>query len=200
MDHYFTADAAPLDPAELTERAVRLAGFEGTVVTAPGVFCAHRVDLGTAVLLRTVAAGPLPTSGTLVDLGCGWGPLALVMAKLAPQATVWGIDINPRALELTRLNAARWGLTNLQVATPEAASDLAPDLIWSNPPIRVGKEVLHDLLTTWLDRLTPHGYADLVVQKNLGADSLQTWLTAHGYPTGKLASAKGYRVLRARRA
>ncbi|MDR1824975.1 MAG: methyltransferase [Bifidobacteriaceae bacterium] len=209
MEHYFAADAAPLDPAELTTRHVRLAGFEVDVVTAPGVFSAHRVDLGTSVLLRTVAgeAGGLPPTGTLVDLGCGWGPLAITMALTCPDAQVWGIDINPRALELTRLNAGRLNLANLQATVPNDVPEGwmqhpagAIDVIWSNPPIRVGKEALHELLTTWLARLTATGHADLVVQKNLGSDSLQSWLTDQGYPTERLASAKGYRVLRATKA
>jgi 16S rRNA G1207 methylase RsmC len=72
------------------------------------------------------------------------------------------------------------------------------DEIWSNPPIRIGKEPLHALLLTWLPRLAPGGRAVLVVGKNLGADSLQRWLGEQGYPTTRLASAKGFRVLEAR--
>jgi 16S rRNA G1207 methylase RsmC len=178
---------------------VRLAGHELEVVTAPGVFSAHRVDLGTSVLLRTVGDGAdLPASGTLVDLGCGWGPLTLVMALSVPDAEVWGIDVNPRALELTQLNAARLGLDNVRVGLPDEAAALKPDVIWSNPPIRVGKPVLHAMLRDWLGRLSGTGHADLVVQRHLGADSLQRWLTEEaGFPTSRLASAKGYRVLRA---
>jgi 16S rRNA G1207 methylase RsmC len=199
--HYFSAEPTePLGPSDLRQLNLRIAGHESTVVTAPGVFSAHRLDLGTAVLLRTVAGEDheLPAHGTLVDLGCGWGPLALTMARLAPEAEVWAIDVNPRALELVQLNAARLGLSNIHPATPEEAADVRPDVIWSNPPIRVGKEVLHGLLETWLGRLTPEGHADLVVQRNLGSDSLQKWLTDQaGFPTERLASAKGYRVLRA---
>lgn len=199
QSHYFTGQPGePIDPAELEWREMVLAGLTFETATAGGVFSAGKVDLGTQVLLRTVA-GPehqLPDAGTLVDLGCGWGALALVMAQLAPNAAVWAIDVNPRALELTRLNAARAGIENLNVATPEQATRLSPNVIWSNPPIRIGKTELHQLLDTWLDRLAPQGHADLVVQRHLGADSLAKWLTTRGYPTERLASAKGYRVIR----
>ena len=71
--------------------------------------------------------------------------------------------------------------------------------IWSNPPIRIGKQALHDLLLTWLPRLKPDGAAYLVVGKNLGADSLTAWLTSQDWPARKLASAKGFRVLKVQR-
>ncbi|MCL2788275.1 MAG: class I SAM-dependent methyltransferase [Micrococcales bacterium] len=177
-----------------------MAGRPVSVCVAPGVFSAHRLDLGTSVLLRTLArkdpASGLPPEGTLVDLGCGWGPLALTMAMLAPGAQVQAIDINPHARELTRLNAERLGLTNIQVSGPTLPTQPI-DRLWSNPPIRIGKDSLHDLLEPWLKALAPSGHADLVVQRHLGADSLATWLTQAGFPTVKVASAKGYRVLRA---
>ena len=197
QSHYFTS---PTEPAAVVWRRVRLAGHDFDVATAGGVFSATKLDLGTQVLLRTVANADhrLPVSGLLVDVGCGWGALSLVMATLAPKAQVWAVDSNPRALELTRLNAQRAGLDNLQVATVNQAAAFRPDVIWSNPPIRVGKAALHQLLTDWLSRLTPTGHATLVVQRHLGADSLAQWLTDQGYPTERLASAKGYRVLTCR--
>jgi len=71
------------------------------------------------------------------------------------------------------------------------------DTIWSNPPIRVGKAALHDLLGAWLPRLAPAGEAWLVVQRHLGADSLAVWLADQGWgEVEKVASAKGFRVLR----
>jgi 16S rRNA G1207 methylase RsmC len=119
------------------------------------------------------------------------------LARLAPAATVWAVDTNPRALALTALNAERLGLANIRPALPAAVpEDVELDLIWSNPPIRIGKEALHQLLAQWLGRLAPAGRAELVVQKNLGADSLRRWLDEQmGFETRKLASAKGYRVL-----
>ncbi|MDR2454160.1 MAG: methyltransferase [Bifidobacteriaceae bacterium] len=222
MQHYFSP-APPPKPADLRQIDATLAGRPVRLASAPGVFSAHRLDLGTSVLLRTearlkaaaardldrfpppdAANPPGAASGggrNLLDLGCGWGPLALALALYEPDATVWAIDTNPRALALTRLNADRLGLAKIRAELPEAVpAGIEFDLIWSNPPVRVGKQALQALLATWLARLTQDGWADLVVGKNLGADSLARWLTEQaGFPARKLASAKGYRVLRAGR-
>ena len=77
-------------------------------------------------------------------------------------------------------------------------ADVRFDVIWSNPPIRVGKDALHELLLTWLPRLTPDGRAVLVVQKHLGADSLQRWLVARASRRPAWRRAKGYRLLQVR--
>jgi 16S rRNA G1207 methylase RsmC len=141
-----------------------------------------------------------PNGGNLLDVGCGWGPITLSLASRVPHATVWAIDVNERSMELTRLNAERLGLTNVKVCRPEEVpADLKFDGIWSNPPIRVGKEVLHEILLTWLPRLNEGAESYLVVQKNLGADSLHRWLEAElpaGFSTIRVDTAKSYRVLR----
>ncbi|HZC62688.1 MAG TPA: methyltransferase [Streptosporangiaceae bacterium] len=162
--------------------------------TDAGVFSATRLDPGTRVLLETVP--PPPARGDLLDLGTGYGPVALAMAARAPGATVWAVDINERALDLCAGNAARAGLGNVRCVTP-AAPELPGQFaaIWSNPPIRVGKQALHEMLARWLGRLAPGGQAYLVVQRNLGADSLQRWLQAEGWPAARIASRNGYRVL-----
>jgi 16S rRNA G1207 methylase RsmC len=174
---------------------VELAGRRLAVETAGGVFSPDHVDTGTQVLLRE--APTPPDRGTFLDLGCGWGPIALTLALQSRAATVYAVDVNERALDLTRANAAATGLTNVRPATPESVpDDVRFDLIWSNPPIRVGKAALHDLLATWLLRLTDAGEAYLVVQKNLGADSLQRWLRESlDLPCDRVAVAKGFRVL-----
>lgn len=194
-DHYFTA--APASPAERREITVALAGRSLRLESAPGVFSADRLDPGTAVLLEH--AGAPPAEGLFVDVGCGWGALTLALALHSPAARVVGVEKNRRALELTRRNAERLGLANVVVATPEEAADLRDiDLIWSNPPIRVGKEELHALLRTWLGRLAPAGRAELVVARNLGADSLQRWIADELMACDRVASSKGFRVLVAR--
>ena len=163
------------------------------LTTDRGVFGHGRVDPGTKFLLLTVS--PPPTVGHLLDLGCGYGPIALTMARRAPGATVWAVDVNERARNLCRANAARHGLTNVRVAAPEdVPSDVRFATIWSNPAIRIGKVALHEMLVRWLGRLD--GEAMLVVHKHLGSDSLQEWLTAEGFPTVRLATSGGYRVLR----
>lgn len=163
--------------------------------TEAGVFSRARLDPGTAVLLDLVP--PPPSGGDVLDLGSGYGPIALTMATLAPKATVWAVEVNERARELCARNAATARLANVRVAAPEEVpAEVRFAAIWSNPPIRVGKDALHDMLRTWLDRLGPDGNAFLVVQRHLGADSLHRWLEEQGWPTERVGSKKGFRVLR----
>lgn len=196
--HYFSA--APSGPDRRRPLRVKLAGHDWELVTSGGIFSPDGVDKGTAILLSEV---PPPSGSNLLDIGCGWGPLALTMALQAPQANVVAIDVNERSLELTRENARRLDLPNVTAALPDDVSpDISFDTIWSNPPIRIGKEALHELLLRWLPRLAPGGTAWLVVQKNLGADSLQRWLAGElpaGYDVGRAATAKSFRILRVQR-
>ncbi len=166
-----------------------------TLTTDSGVFSNRKVDSGSRYLLQEHPPIPEGTQNIL-DLGCGYGPIALAAAKRAPDATVWGVDVNNRALELATANAEANNIANARFGTAEQVpADMSFDLIISNPPIRIGKQALHELLTIWLDRLTPDGQAWLVVQKHLGSDSLADWLTANGWATTRLGSRKGFRIL-----
>jgi 16S rRNA (guanine1207-N2)-methyltransferase len=173
------------------------------LATDSGVFSPGRLDPGTRLLLD--AAPPPPPDGDLLDLGTGYGPLALALAKRSPGARIWAVDVNKRALELCAGNAASAGLANVRcVAAPSAGqySQSLPasyQLIWSNPPIRIGKQALHSMLTGWLGRLAPGAAAYLVVQRNLGSDSLQRWLADTGFDASRYAARAGYRVLEVRR-
>jgi 16S rRNA (guanine1207-N2)-methyltransferase len=193
--HYF--DESPQSRSDERTIDVVLPDVSFSMRTDRGVFSHGRLDTGTAILLR--GAPPPPPDGTFVDLGCGAGPIALTLAMRSPLATVLAVDVNERARSLCRENAARLGLTNVTVSHPEEVHlDLGVDLIWSNPPIRVGKPALHAMLQTWLGRLGRAGSAILVVQRNLGADALDRWLRANGHPTARLASRAGYRLLECR--
>lgn len=163
--------------------------------TDSGVFSPRRLDPGTRLLLDV--APPPPASGNHLDLGCGYGPLALTIAARAPAARVWAVDVNTRALALTAANAARADLANVRCARPDEVSLPSQfDLIWSNPPVRIGKAALHGLLAGWLDRLAPGASAYLVIQRNLGSDSLQRWLAESGWTAERAAARSGYRVLK----
>ncbi|MES2867451.1 class I SAM-dependent methyltransferase [Microbacterium profundi] len=198
-DHYFTA--APASAENLRTIRVTLADRELEVTTAGGVFSPDRVDAGTAVLFANMP--PLPPSGNFLDLGSGWGPISITMALTSPHATVWAVDVNERALDLVRRNAEALGITNVNAVLPDdVPDDIVFRTIRSNPPIRVGKDVLHDMLERWIPRLDERSDAWLVVQRNLGADSLQRWLgsTFHpGYSVFRTATGKGYRVLKVRK-
>ena len=193
-EHYFTP--APQAPAEERSVEVVLAGRRVQVRTAGGVFSPDHVDAGTAVLLR--AAPEPPERGTLLDLGCGWGPIALTLGLQRPDLDVYAVDVNERALQLTADNAAALGIKRIRVCRPdEVPDDVRFSTIWSNPPIRVGKAALHDLLRTWLPRLEAGAAAYLVVAKNLGADSLSRWLDGElGMPCERVTTSGGFRVLR----
>jgi 16S rRNA G1207 methylase RsmC len=165
------------------------------LTTDRGVFSAAAVDAGTKRLL--LDGPPLPGGAVdVLDLGCGYGPIALAMAKRAPEATVWAVDVNRRALALCERNAEANGITNVRAVDPsDVPDDVRFTAIWSNPPVRIGKQALHELLLHWLNKLTPNGHAVLVVQRHLGSDSLATWLDANGWPARRLSSRAGYRLL-----
>ncbi|GII82085.1 16S RNA G1207 methylase RsmC [Sphaerisporangium siamense] len=190
--HYF--DERPESAGRPGTVDVVLPDLHLRLATDSGVFSPGRLDPGTRVLLETVP--PPPQAGDLLDLGCGYGPIALTMASRAPEATVWAVDVNRRSLELCARNAKTTGLDKVRpVHVDEMPPDVRFSAIWSNPAIRIGKPALHAMLTRWLDRLTPDGAAYLVVQKHLGSDSLQRWLSEEGWPTTRAASRSAYRVL-----
>ena len=190
MAHYFSDQ--PSIASKRASVALVLPDLSLTLTTDRGVFSHGAIDVGTKLLLQEATA---PHGPNAVDLGCGYGPIACVLARRAPDATVWAVDVNERARELCALNAA--GLTNVRVIEPaEWPEGLTVDTLWSNPPIRVGKAELHALLTTWLARLSPDGSAVLVVQRHLGADSLANWVETLGFEVTRLCSRQGYRLLR----
>jgi len=191
--HYFdedpTTDSSPRDVVLL------LPDVQLTLTTDRGVFGYDRIDGGTKLLLLRAPA-PAKT-GNLLDIGCGTGAIALTMARRSPAATVWAVDVNERARDLCRINAERNGIGNVTVCAPDdVPAGIAFATVWSNPAIRIGKPALHSMLLRWLGRMAEDGEAMLVVHKHLGSDSLQTWLTVQGYPTSRLASSAGYRILR----
>lgn len=193
MSHYFDVDPAVASqphrvPLVLPDLALEL-------TTDRGVFAREAVDPGTKLLLLE-APGP-PAEGHLLDLGCGYGPIAVTLARRSPAAVVWAVDVNRRALTLTAANAVAAGVANVRAVVPdELAGDITFAGIWSNPPVRIGKPALQSLLTRWLVHLEPAAHAWLVVHKHLGADSLTRWLTGKGFPTERLGSRMGYRILR----
>jgi 16S rRNA (guanine1207-N2)-methyltransferase len=191
-EHYFSAQpGAPHRPGQVR---VVLPDIYLELATDSGVFSPGRLDPGTRLLLEESPAPP--ASGDLLDLGCGYGPVACVLAKRSPDAIVWAVDVNERALELCARNARAAGLENVRCVPPGDASLPARfAAIWSNPPVRIGKDALHALLGEWLGRLGPAGSAYLVVARNLGADSLHRWLAGQGWPVTRLAARSGYRLL-----
>lgn len=196
-EHYFAAAPATRSRPRQVELALPDRRF--VLDTDRGVFSAEQVDVGTRYLLLEAPMPPPQRTLPLLDLGCGYGPIALALAQRAPLAPVYAVDVNERARELCRSNAERAGLGRIEVCDPAAVpADVRFGAIYSNPPIRIGNAALHELLVTWLARLEPVGLAVLVVHKHLGADSLQQWLIGVGFTCRRLGSRLGYRLLEVR--
>ena len=196
MAHYF--DRRPHSPSQPRHLELVLPDRTLHLVSDTGVFAADRIDPGTKLLLLDMPAPP--AAGHLLDLGCGYGPIAVTLALRSPGATVWAVDVNERARQLTAQNAETAGCTNVRVVEPHAVpADISFAALASNPPIRIGKTALHQLLSTWLVRLDADASASLVVQRHLGADSLAGWLAAEGWQVTRLRSRAGYRLLEVRR-
>ena len=200
-EQYFT-DSSPASAEEIRTIEVSARGFDLSMRVSSRVFSGSKLDLGTRQLLEI--APDLPEGGTFLDLGCGWGPIATIMSLESPSATVWAVDVNSRAVDLTQRNAQSNGASGVRALKAEQAlaasqeSDTRFDVIWSNPPVRIGKDAMHEMLLAWLGRLAPTGVAYLVVQRNLGADSLITWLNGQGLRASKYASKKGFRIIEVR--
>lgn len=194
QEHYFSV--SPDSKLELRDITFKVGEREFAVQAARGTFSASKLDPGTTVLLSKYEE--FPTTGNVLDLGCGWGPISLAIGAFSPAVQIWALDVNARSLELAKANAEKLGLTNIKPITADSIpSDLKFDAIWSNPPIRIGKNALHDLLRTWLPRLESGGRAMLVVQKQLGADSLLGWIQSE-FPdliASRFSTDKGFRVL-----
>ncbi|MHC1559710.1 class I SAM-dependent methyltransferase [Actinomycetospora sp. C-140] len=189
-DQYFSEQ--PTSPSDPVPFRLEVGGVALDLTTDSGVFSRGRLDKGTRVLL---ANAPEPAgTGDLLDLGCGYGPIALWLAVQRPSSTVWAVDVNDRALDLVRANAAAAKVPNVRACRPdEVPADHRFAEMWSNPPIRSGKAALHELLLRWLPRVDGASY--LVVSKNLGSDSLARWLGEQGHPATRLSSHAGFRVL-----
>ena len=191
--HYF--DQEPTVASKPARIEVNLPALAVPLTSDRGVFSQDRLDPGTKLLLAETP--PIGDEAVTLDLGCGWGPIACVTALRTRGGRVWAIDSNARARTLTEVNARAIGAADrIFVASPsEIPADVRFDRILSNPPIRIGKPALHRLLEDWLSRLNRHGQAHLVVQRHLGSDSLHRWLSDQGFPTVRLTSRSGYRIL-----
>lgn len=201
MTHYF--DSQPSVASHRTEFTINVGDTSLALSSESGVFSSRGLDKGTAVLLDWALKQQLPQlpeGSLLCDLGCGSGAIALTLATLYPHCTVHAVDVNARARQLCLDNAAHNNITNVVAIDPNDRNlDDRYALLWSNPPIRIGKTELHELLHAWLGQLADKAPAHLVVSKNLGADSLTTWLNNQGFRAAKRASSKGFRIIEARR-
>lgn len=196
-EHYYTS--RPSAAHEETSFEATLRGMTFRFVTDAGVFSRERVDFGSLLLIQAMQIG---AADTVLDLGCGYGPIGMVAARLAPQGYIYMVDVNERAVELARRNLAANGIANAEVRLGDglaAVPGIAFDAILTNPPIRAGKATVYKLLEEAHAALKPGGSLWVVVQTKQGAPSMKRKLAELFGNVTDVDRKAGYHVFAARR-
>ncbi|WP_308636590.1 class I SAM-dependent methyltransferase [Paenibacillus silvisoli] len=194
-DHYYTRTPNTAHDRHLLETELR--GHKLRFVTDSGVFSKTGVDFGSRVLLDALE---LVDNAKVLDVGCGYGPMGITAAKLAPNGQVTMIDVNERAVALAAENVKLNGIANaavLQSDVYEQVKGRSFDTIITNPPIRAGKDVVHRIFEEGAELLAPGGSMWVVIQKKQGAPSAAAKLEAVFGNVEEVTKEKGYRILRA---
>jgi 16S rRNA (guanine1207-N2)-methyltransferase len=163
-----------------------------------GVFSVKQVDFGTNLLIKNVI---LPENCTkILDVGCGYGPIGITLAKANPKVYVHMIDVNLRAIDLAKRNAEHNNLKNAEIWESDLYTTVEGkyDLIISNPPIRAGKKVVHGVFEGAINYLKPYGELWIVIQKKQGAPSAYSKLTSVFDHVEIIAKEKGYWIIKAK--
>lgn len=171
MDHYYTSKPTSESNRETWE--TKIEGKKFTYTTDSGVFSKNRIDVGSEVLMTTAAEVKFP-EGNLLDVGCGYGPIGIYLGQMFPDRQIEMVDVNERALELAELNAAANNVSNVKIYSSNLFEQVENKQfagILSNPPIRAGKKVVHQILETAYDHLVEGGQLLIVIQKKQGAPS-----------------------------
>lgn len=176
-----------------------LRGYSLTFTTDNGVFSKNEVDFGSRLLIDTFT---LPAvDGDILDLGCGYGPVGIALAKDFPDRNIIGVDINQRALELANENARQNDVKNVSFLESDIFSEIKEKkfaAILTNPPIRAGKQVVHQMLEDSKEALLYGGELSVVIQKKQGAPSAQKKLEELFSEVEVVAKKKGYFIFRAK--
>lgn len=195
-EHYFTR--RPRSRKRLGLIRCRLRDREFEFFTSSGVFSSRRIDNGSRLLIESMA---LPERGVVLDIGCGYGPVGIVAAKLWPGLEVWMTDVNERAVKLADKNALRNGVENVVVKQGdlyEPVGERIFDEILSNPPISAGlARVVEPLVSGAWSHLVDEGSLQLVVQSNKGGRALASMMEGRFGGVEVIARGGGFRVLRA---
>lgn len=196
MPHYFSEDNHTLksNPQEIAFRAYET---DFTCTTDHGVFAKGGLDRGTAVLLKYLDVWQGVQS--VLDLGCGWGAIGIVLAKVH-DLSVDMTDVNPRALELAEANVLVNDVrANVFHSDGYEQIDKQYDLIVTNPPIRIGKQRLYELLDGAVDHLTEEGSLVFVINKKHGADSALKHVKTVYKSVEILGRQKGFQVIKCKK-
>lgn len=180
-------------PAEIR---VAIRGHRFAFRTDAGVFSRGKLDRGTELLLEALVIGP---GERILDLGCGYGAIGIVAARLSPTSAVVLTDVNERAVALARTNLAANGIGNAEVRLGplyEPIEDMTFDHIVSNPPIRAGRGIIDRIIAEALTHLLPGGKLWLVVRTRQGADALRSRMAQAFGSAEIMKRGSGFKVLR----
>ncbi|MBY0218011.1 class I SAM-dependent methyltransferase [Paenibacillus illinoisensis] len=194
-NHYYSDKPQVAHDRRATEAELR--GWKLRFVTDAGVFSKSGIDYGSRVLIDAVE---LTAGAHVLDVGCGYGPIGLTAAKLVPEGHVTMIDINERAVELSRENAKANGITNVTVLQSNLLSEVNQrdfDAVLTNPPIRAGKETVHTIFEQAYQHLKVGGSLWIVIQKKQGAPSAKAKLESLFGRVEEVTKDKGYRIFKA---
>lgn len=170
-EHYYTARPQTERAESTFTGSVR--GMEFRFITDTAVFSRDRIDFGSALLIGALQLGP---ADTVLDMGCGYGPIGMAAARLVPQGKVYMVDVNERAADLARRNLAENGVTNAEVRVGDALAPVTGiefDHVVTNPPIRAGKAVIYRMIDEAHASLKPGGSIWVVIQTKQGAPSMK---------------------------
>jgi len=195
-NHYYSQE--PTTEHDFEQWSFELKGKNFQFVTDSGVFSRETVDFGSRVLIDTFNLEELPADGKILDVGCGYGPIGLAIA-FASQRFVEMVDINSRAVELAQGNANRNGIKQVDIHQSniyEAVHEETYAAIVSNPPIRAGKKVVHEILTEAYPRLKSGGTLTIVIQKKQGAPSAKSKMAETFGNAEIVHKEKGYYIIK----
>jgi len=195
MDHYFSRDAGP--PADPQRTTVRLGSEPLALWTARGVFSWRSLDRGTELLIAALEVAP---GERILDLGCGYGPLAVYVSRHEPTAEVIATDVNPRAVELAARNLEQYGRSAWSCLLADALApfgDAPLDVIATNPPIRAGWRVVFPMVDDAPRVLRPGGRFYAVARTRQGADTLMKRIAGAFGNCEIVRRGSGYKVMRA---
>jgi 16S rRNA (guanine1207-N2)-methyltransferase len=196
-DHYYSQSPK----VESNEHKIRvtLRSKEMNFYTDSGVFSKNSIDFGSQLLIETII---VPEEACVLDVGCGYGPIGLTLAKESEHHQVTLVDVNQRALSLAQKNAKINQIENITIMESdllEAVRDQLFDIIVSNPPIRAGKQVVHSLFEQSYQSLRDQGELWIVIQKKQGLESAIKKLETLFEKVDEVTKKKGYRIIRAKK-